>query len=298
MEDLMNEASRWRVELARELVPAYSEKDGVRMIGLGGSAARGTSDRWSDLDVVVYWDEIDEEWIESVPLRSVGLERTDMMNMSPGTCIESYHLEGLKVDFGHVTLAMWEEWLGPIMNDNKGDPELIGMVGGFLDSIPLHGETLFREWEARLKDYSDELAEDVIKRNMGIYVKGYLTHQCFERGDLLAFQDGMCSMLKKMISISAALNRKYYSGAEPRWIDHHLEGMKFIARELTGDNVRWMLNNPGEESERMLYGIVEDTLTLIAERFPELVDRVEAKRHRLEALSVKPCTQKPELIDQ
>lgn len=290
----MNEASRWRVQLARELSLPYVEHDAVEMLCLGGSSARGISDAYSDLDIIVYWREMDDDFIRESPLEGTfGIGRTALMSLHPGTFIESYHIDGLKVDFGHSTIEQWKEWVTPIIEEDSAEPALIGMVGGFLSSIPFCGEGVFREWRDRLSNYSDQLARKVIGRSMGIYVRGYLQHQCLERGDRLAWNDGVCSMLKRMIDITAAINGRYYSAEEPRWLEYHLESMPVRAEELNAANVERILDEPGEASEEMLYRIVDDTLGLVAERFPELSDRVEKRRSRMEELQVRACHHRP-----
>ncbi|MBN2587772.1 MAG: DUF4037 domain-containing protein [Candidatus Fermentibacteraceae bacterium] len=291
----MNKASEWRVELAGELSEPYLSHGSVRMVCLGGSAARGISDDYSDLDIIVYWDVMDGEFIESCPLeRSFGLERTALLSQHPGTFIESYHIKGLKVDFGHSTLAQWEEWVAPLLEERSSEPELLSMVGGYLASIPFKGREIFSHWKERLEEYPDELAKKVIGKNMGIYVKGYLLHQCLERGDHLAWQDGMCSMLKKILNITAAINGLYYSADEPRWVDYQLGRMSVRAEGLTGGNIAWMLENPGAASEDMLYRVLDDTLGLVAGRFPEFTEKVAGKRERLASFEVKACRERPE----
>ena len=52
MEPSLNEASRWRIEFAEALATHYSQHQQIKMIVLGGSPARGLSDRYSDLDVI------------------------------------------------------------------------------------------------------------------------------------------------------------------------------------------------------------------------------------------------------
>jgi len=290
----MNEASRWRVQLARELSQPYVEHGSVEMVCLGGSAARGISDVYSDLDIIVYWSRMDEDFIGGSPLEDAfGIGRTALMSLHPGTFIESYHMDGLKVDFGHSTMEQWKEWVTPLIDEHSDEPALIGMVGGFLASVPFCGEEVFREWSERLGRYSDQLARKVIARSMGIYVRGYLQHQCLERGDRLAWNDGVCSLLKRMIDVTAALNGCYYSASEPRWLEYHLDRMPMRSGELTASNVERILAEPGEASEEMLYGIVDDTLGLVAERFPELADRVERKKARIEELKVRACIDRP-----
>ena len=136
MDSGMNEASRWRIDLANELAVHYSAHPQVRMVCLGGSSSKGISDAYSDLDIIVYWNELDEDWIREEPLKAaIGLDRTCLLSMAPGTFIESYHIGGLKIDFGHVTMEMWEQWTTPILKELNADPELMGMVGGFLATV-------------------------------------------------------------------------------------------------------------------------------------------------------------------
>jgi len=239
---------------------------------------------------------MDDNWIQESPLKKeFGIKRTGLMSQHPGTYIESYHIDGLKVDFGHSTLEQWEEWVDPLIQENSSEPALLSMVGGFLESIPFSGEEIFRMWHDRLNGYSDEVALGVIKRNMGLYVPGYLLHQCLERNDMLAYFDGTAAMLKKILNITAAVNGVFYSAEEPRWVDRNLEKMELKAKELTGDNIRWMLTHPGEDAQKMLYRLLAETLDLVAKRFPDLKDRVRKKKKRLEEMRVEPCSRMPSI---
>src|SRR5688500_18970774 len=65
----MNHASQWRIELARDIAGWYTDQPNVRMIALGGSAARGLADAYSDMDMAVYWEELDRAWLAEPPLR-------------------------------------------------------------------------------------------------------------------------------------------------------------------------------------------------------------------------------------
>jgi predicted nucleotidyltransferase len=50
----MNEASRWRHDLAQQLVPHYSANSKVTAVSLGGSTSQGCADRFSDIDLTVF----------------------------------------------------------------------------------------------------------------------------------------------------------------------------------------------------------------------------------------------------
>jgi predicted nucleotidyltransferase len=51
----MNSASQWRQEFARRIAPAYAANPNVAAIVLGGSSARGHADRYSDIEIGIFW---------------------------------------------------------------------------------------------------------------------------------------------------------------------------------------------------------------------------------------------------
>jgi len=296
METSLNEASRWRVELAGKLCSCYSSHPGVKMVCLGGSSARGTADAWSDLDVIVYWEDMDEDWIRAEPLAAAeGVQRTALISTGPGSFLESYHLQNLKADFAHVKLADWREWIRPLHTEPSPDNELISMMEGFLSSMVFHGQSVFDEMFRSASVYPDSLAIDVIQKNTGFFVNGYLEGQCLDRGDLLAWYDGMLVMIKKLLNITAALNRYYFHAGEARWAEYHLDRMKRKPAELTWANILRMLENPGPETAAMLSGIQMEILEMVVSEFPELADRIAVRKSRMESLAVRPCLSRPAL---
>lgn len=167
------EASVWRVEFARELAGYYKDREGIRMIVLGGSASRGEADAYSDLDIVVYWDAIDRDFIDAEPLKGLKCRRAYTTgNEQFG--LESYYFGSLKADFGHVTMDAWNEIVDGVIVKHEADPGSMHSFDGFLGSIALHGEELVEEWKAKMREFPPELATDMVRRHMRLYVPGYL----------------------------------------------------------------------------------------------------------------------------
>ena len=52
---LMNEASQWRHGLAQQLAAHYSANPKVTAVSLGGSVSQGFADRFSDIDLTIFW---------------------------------------------------------------------------------------------------------------------------------------------------------------------------------------------------------------------------------------------------
>jgi len=131
--------SQWRIEFAREIAAVYSGRKGVRTIVLGGSPSRGLSDEYSDLDIVVYWDVMDREFISGAPLAGYGGKVGLQVSEPDGTIrMELYLFGTLIVEVGHTTVAEWEGMLDEVLVKNSFSPHDIKSIGGFRDALPLY----------------------------------------------------------------------------------------------------------------------------------------------------------------
>lgn len=286
------DASRWRIELARELFRYYADRDGIRMAVLSGSPSRGLSDEYSDLDVIVFWDAIDTEWLDANPLSEVECERKYFRKMgAEDVYLESYYFDELKVDFGHMTMAVWKETVDGVLERHDTDPESLGAIAGFLSSLPLHGGSSVGDWKERLSHYPDELALKVVRRHRRLFVPGYLLNQAHGRGDVLAYYDGLCLMFKNLLSILAGLNRMYFSAEEPRWIAYYLERMAIKPAD-TWERMRRALASGPEEGVVILEGLTDDVLALIEKHMPALADGYPERRR---AMGVRARSTKPDV---
>lgn len=286
-------ASKWRIELARELMPFYTSQDGIKMIVLGGSPSKGISDDYSDLDIIVFWDKIDGGWLERVPLGDIECERAYFRKMGEADIyLESYYFGELKVDLGHLTMDVWKEMVDDVLVRHETSASSQGSLGGFLSSLPLYGEDLVESWKERVAAYPEELALKMVKGNLRFYVKGYLANQAFGRGEILAYYDGLCQMLKKLLDILAGLNRMYAFTEEPRWVEYYLGRMP-ICPAKAWDRMRRVLADGGEGGVEILDDLIDDVLNLVVEHMPD-VD-VERIRRLREAMTVRARREKPEV---
>jgi predicted nucleotidyltransferase len=284
-------ANIWRIEMAQQLALTYGEHAGVKMVVLGGSPTRGLADQYSDLDIIVYWSEMDRTWLEATPLEHMSGTRVASKQMADGAVyLESYKFGPLKADFGHLTIESWEEWIGSVINDLNSDGGLQKMISGFLSSIPLYGEALVNEWKQRIPAYPDGMAEKMVDENLRLFVEGCLLHQGWDRGDLLFYYDGLSLMFKRLLAILAALNRVYFSADEPRWIEYELEQMKIKPPDTWG-RICSAYKSPGPKANTILEELVADVILMVRTHMPEVdLSRLERRK----SLSVLPCVNPPQ----
>ncbi len=270
----MQEQSKWRVELARELAKVYADRPGLRMMVLGGSASRNRADEFSDLDIVVYWDELDEDFIRSLPLKARGAEKALVFPHGPGVLIEEYYFDGLKVDLGHLRMEAWEQMLQTVLVDHKPDMDVIGSIDGMSHAIPLLEEEEVLRQQERLLEYPEELALNVIRRHRRFFVGGCLENQGWARNEWLFYWDAVTATLKNLLGMLSGLNRVYYSPGEPRWYRPFLEELKTAPPDMA-TRVDHILTTPGPEALTELRLLLLDTLEIVRAQYPaEVSDRM------------------------
>ncbi len=287
--------SLWRIEFAKEVIGPYVEQPGVKMIVLSGSPPKGLSDQYSDLDLIVFWNTIDGDWLEAEPLSGIDCDRRYFRKTGEADLyLEGYYFGNLKVDFGHTTLADWKDTIDGVLERHEFESDAFDAIAGFRTSLPLQGEELALEFKKRLEEYPDELRSKVVGQHMRMFVPGYLLNQALKRGDVLAYYDGLCLMFKNILNILAGLNRVYMSTGEPRWIEHYL-GQMPIRPENAWARIRTALEGDGETAVGILEELTEEVLGLVETHMPEVAERVARIRAMRPRMAVEGTPERPEI---
>jgi len=284
--------SLWRRELAQELIKPYLPRPGLEMALLGGSPARGLSDEYSDMDVVLYWKKLDTRWIKTRPLEKLGCRTITVLDMPEEQAIlEIYKLDGLIVEIGHATMAALKKEIAEVTRDCKVVPPSISSIGGFLDALPLAGKARYLAAKAAIPKYPKALAKKVIEQNLGFFWKDCLRNQGLNRGEIMFVYDGMSAMLKRIINILAATNGLYHWAGEPRWIKFWSKRMKHCPPDLW-PRIERMYKGPPGMALTDLEKLQNQVLAMVKKHMPE-VDMTKATR--FDNLVVQAAPKRPKI---
>ena len=266
----IKEASRWRIELAEEISKLYTCKIDVVMSVIGGSPSRGLSDAYSDIDLIIYWEKLDAEFIIQSPLKyRAGNPLLLMDHREHGSMMELYKLDTLIVEVGHVSMESWSGMVDQVMNDYDINPGLQKSLSGFLDSYVIYGKKPAEKWKNKIKQYPEELAKKLIQRNLGFIWRGCIEHQGLDRGEIVFFYDAICQTVKRLMALISGINRRYYALQEPRWIEYELSRMP-VKPENMWNRVRNLFDMNAYEAVSELYVLISETVHLVRREFPDL----------------------------
>lgn len=263
----MTAESVWRVELGRKIATWYAGHPEVRMVGLGGSVARGIADDYSDLDLGVYWQTMDMEWLAEPPLAPAGAERFTYRATVDDVYLEQYRIGGAKVDVAHLPIHWWDNLMDEVLHQQDVTEWKLDTLGGFAESIVYHGADEFEPRRRRILDVSDALAEALVRAHLRFYPRWVMEAHDLGRSDLLGFHNHRVEAIKHMVGVVAGVNRRLISADKGKRAALTLTEM---ALRPPGIEVRIhdLLRMPDDEVPAALEELVRELLTFVERHLP------------------------------
>ena len=255
----LTEASRHLQALARRNAQVYCALSTTQAIILTGSAAEGSSDTLSDIDMIMYYDTLpSEEVLLMACKQNKGEERRLFGELEQGACLEIYKVQGVECQFAHTTVAAWERDIATVLEQLDVTSPLQKALAGTLDAIPLYGETLVRMWQARIAAYPDALAQAMVKHYLTIVPVWGIQQRLKSRDATLWHYQLLVEASLGILGILAALNHLYFSTFQFKRMHHFIGQMKIAPENLAA----------------RLEGLFHTDATLAAMRLEELVQEV------------------------
>jgi hypothetical protein len=256
-----------RLELARRYIEPYAQR--APMAVLGGSVAQGVADTWSDVDTIVYWDEIDRDWLET-PRAGEDGERFTWVEHYPGNaCLEQYRFGSVKADVAHVRLGWLDELIEQTLSGAELDTTSLDVMRGVEEAIVLFGEDRYEPIRARVREYPDALRRAMVERHLTFYPSWIYDSMGRERGDLVVFYEYVLGTMRNVVGVLAGLNGVYVAPDKLKRVGAVVSRMELTppdaARRLDA-----ILALPREQVKPELDDLVGATLDLVDEHLPEV----------------------------
>lgn len=271
------EASLYLHKLAARLVQPYLAMPELRAIILTGSAAEGISDFYSDLDVILYYEQLPSvdafaraDAQNGVQNPQALVERTETQYM------EYYDFNGVECQLGHTTVAEWEADMALVLEKLDVQSPLQKALGGMDEVIILYGEPLVRMWQKRLEDYPQSLAVAMVQHYLSFPAVWSLHDRLATRDGTLWFTEMLVSNVQNLLGTLAGLNHLYFSTFQFKRMQHFIARMK-IAPSDFGRRLEAIFHLPPAKAVLELESLARETIALVEQHLPE-IDTSRTKR--------------------
>jgi len=255
--------------LAGRIAEVLVEEIAPRSVLLTGSTATGEADFYSDLDLIVYCDELPtEEGIDAVIERLGGEDRRLIYPRTEDEHGEAFELGRLQCQLAFVTVRCADAEVERVLGGEELESPLQKAVEGILDGIPLHGPELIEHWRERASDYPDSLRRAMIERHWRFFPLWYVDRQVAERDALLWRQEILVNAAFDLLAVLAALNRLYFTRFQLKRMRKLVGRMRLAPPDLADRLERLVAD--GEGAVRELERLVAETQALVTAELPDL----------------------------
>lgn len=275
----MTPQSDYLVTLARKVVQPYTHLPTLCAAMVTGSAAKGLSDNYSDLDLTYYYaDELpDEDALATIRQQHGAAERKWLLgDRAEGTFAEAYDLYGIEVQIGHTTIAAWEASIDKVLVELECDSPLQKALEGTLACQALYGDRYIQQWKERLAAYPPALAEAMVTQHLAFFPLWGLEAHFRTRDATIWFYQSMVEAAQNLVAVLAGLNRLYFTTFQCKRMNRFLNQMTIAPVDLA-PRLERLFQADRTVAVAELETLVAETITLV-ETYMPAIDTTKAKR--------------------
>jgi len=235
---------------------------------LAGSAAAGTCDEHSDIDLLNYYDELPDPQAFDRPMRELGAEPMGEIGPpQPEGFAASYRVDGIEVQTGGQLIAGLEQRLGRIA---AGDVDWITakVAIGLLEGMPLHGEDRLRDWQRRA-GYPESLRRREVEANLGFFPVWSLDAHLAARDAELFRRQMLLDGAFRVLAVLSAVNRLYFTTFQLKRARSHVDRMS-LRPERLAERLDAVANAEPSLAADELKKLVEETRAIVRAQLPEV----------------------------
>ena len=257
--------------LARRVVQAAVAHVPIRAPLLAGSAGRGNADRFSDLDLLFYVDRVPTDAAIAEIRDAVG--GVDPLRPFAATAYangEEFQLDGVRTEVSFTTVERVEWQLDQLL------VELVDIassrqkfLSGLAEGLPLYGEPLIEQWQARVRAYPEAFRREMIRRHWDFFPLWYYDEPMAQRDAELWRLDVLLEGAFNLLGVLAGLNRLYFARFELKRMRDYVAKMELRPPSLA-DRVEALFRLPPSEAAEQFGALVEETRELLARELPDL----------------------------
>ena len=260
----MDNRTQYLLELAKNNVKAYIANPKTKAAMVAGSVAEGHCDEYSDCDMP------SEEELQLVRQQNQGSERLWILgNREDGGFAESYLVNGVECQFGHVTIAQWETDISNILTGHDIQSPLMKAMSGTSVGIPLYGATLIQQWKAKIANYPDELAQKMVEHYLKFFAIWGMQEKFARRDTTLWYYQILVESAQNLLGVLAGLNHLYYSTFQFKRMSRFIAQME-IAPENLADRLERLFYQAQPVAVNQLEALVRETVELVEIHIPQV----------------------------
>ena len=257
--------------MARRIVSDAADRLALRGALLAGSGGRGDADYYSDVDLLLYVDEIPPMAVSAALCDVVGGTRyAHKPGATEDFSAEEFVVEGLRVDLAFFTVRWTAARLNALLDDlAEFDTPSQKILIGLLEGLPLHGEDLLGQWRARVAAYPEPLRKAMVERYWRFFALWYAGAAIARRDAELWRIDMLIDAAFNLLGVLAGLNRVYFTRFQFKHLRRFVAQLSLSPVGLA-DRLEGLFRMDPQSSASELERLVEEVAALVLGELPDV----------------------------
>jgi Domain of unknown function (DUF4037) len=263
----VKEPTGWRLALAERIGASYASDRNVRVVMIAGSVGRGTDDRYSDVEIDVYYARAPTEAGRIAAVKRCG-GTVESLGQDEDEWEDRMSFGGFSAHTSTFLVATMERYLRDVVGRGVVAPEAQTRLFSLQRGVVLKGKEQVERWRARAAAYPDGLQRAMLKENVGFGRFEYTAEMLAARGDMLALYDLFVETARQLIGTLLAVNRVYLPA--PGYLKSLAETISFMGVKPADLSARLRESFRLEPTAAVaaLGELIEETLALVDAHVP------------------------------
>ncbi|MDR2984945.1 MAG: DUF4037 domain-containing protein [Nocardiopsaceae bacterium] len=266
-------SANWRLDAAASIANCSRGSPGLNAMMVGGSVGRGHPDRWSDLEMAVFWRHLPpDDVLLDLAKRAGGRDRRSWAyDPAEYAVAEEYWLGGLAgpgllVELQHQSLADGAALLDDLLDGINPEPYFLTYASALNRGEVLFGAAELQPLRTRVAAYPHHLAVAAATKH-GQIDKFWRWQMLAERGELLALRGHYAETAERLSHLLFAVNRRWWPGR--KWMLRELANLQHLPAG-TVDGLRRAGHAPAADAAAILSELIEEAYDLAERLLPGL----------------------------
>ena len=255
--------------LASDISKVYMKNPKVEAVLLGGSVARNWNDKYSDIELFIFWKGSPSEEERKDSIHAVEGEIIDFHPYEDKEWSETYITQGVKLEISNFLTSTIEDIINDVIIRFDINIDKQCLVASIHDGIALNGEGIIRRFKEKVNIYPRELSIAMINNNIYLGNRWSNREALVEREDWLMLYRVMTSVQNNIMGILFGLNSLYVHHPAFKWQKQSLLKMA-IAPENISDRLSSVLIDHPKKGVKELEGIIQEIYGFIESEFPTI----------------------------
>lgn len=266
----MNDQTARRQVLAARIAETFAAHTPAVAAALVGSTARGANDRYSDIDMTMFYKKMPSIARLRAAREALGATSWGLLGGVEGEAefAESFVVDGVECQVGHADIATFETLMADVLERGDTDHDKHTVMGGIAEAMPLLGAERVEAWRARAGTYPDALAEAMVRDHLKFRPRWFMEHRIDGRDTFLIHYRLLERFSRNILGILLGLNRLYP--------EHDFKRMGLLIERMPhrpidlDRRLRRMFQSEYVRALDVLYPLVEETLVLVGTHMPQI----------------------------